>query len=249
LDKLPRHLLDKPSPVFAFNKAIIDATADLVCGFKPNSAFYEARGAAGIEDLNLTCQYILEKYPGIPIILDFKRGDIGNTNNYYAQFAFDYLGADAVTVQPYLGRDAIQPLLDYKDKGIMVLCRTSNEGAGEFQDLLVDGEPLYQVVARHVVGEWNQNGNALLVAGATFPKELAAIRQIAGESPILVPGVGAQQGDVAAMLKAGLNVAGKGLIINASRSILFASDLPEFADIARGKAIELRDEFNKHRGV
>jgi orotidine-5'-phosphate decarboxylase len=247
LEKLPKHLLDDPAPYFAFNKAIIDATADLVCAFKPNSAFYEARGAAGIEELNLTCSYLRENYPDIPIILDFKRGDIGNTNNHYAKFAFEYLGADAITIHPYQGREAVQSLLDRKDKGIIVWCRSSNDGAGEFQDLIADGKPLYAVVAEHVVNEWNANNNALLVAGATFPGELSVIRKIAGEDPLLMPGIGAQRGDIGAAIRAGLNSRGNGLIINASRAVIYADDGQEFAQVARGKATELRDEFNAHR--
>jgi orotidine-5'-phosphate decarboxylase len=247
--KLPAHLGDSDAPYFTFNKAIIDATADLVCAYKPNSAFYEARGAAGIQELQLTCAYIQEKYPDIPIILDFKRGDIGNTNAQYVAFAFDYLGADAVTVQPWQGGEAVQVFLDHKDKGIMVLDRTSNPGADEFQDLLVDGRKLYMQVAQNVRDNWNKNGNCQLVVGATFPQEMAEIRELVGDDMIfLVPGMGAQGGDAGATVKAGLNSAGTGLVINSSRSIIFASGSEDFAEAARQKALGFRDEINKYRG-
>lgn len=242
--KIPTGLASRS--YFEFNKAIIDATADLVCAFKPNSAFYEARGAAGVEELQQTCAYIQEKYPDIPIILDFKRGDIGNTNNHYAAFAFDYLGVDAITIQPYQGREAVQPFLDHKDKGIIILCRTSNEGAGEIQDLEVSGRKLYLQVAENVAKKWNANGNCLLVVGATYPEELTEIRQLVGNDMIfLIPGVGAQGGDIGAMLKAG----GDNLIINSARDIIYASSGEDFAEAARVRATATRDEINKYRGA
>jgi orotidine-5'-phosphate decarboxylase len=230
-----------------FNKAVIDATADLVCAFKPNSAFYEARGAAGIGELKQTCDYIRQHYPAIPIILDFKRGDIGNTNEHYAAFAFDYLGVDAVTVQPYQGQAAVQSFLNRKDKGIIVLCKTSNEGSGEFQDLETDGGKLYLKVAEQVAQSWNVSGNCLLVVGATYPQELADVRKIVGDLTLLVPGVGAQGGDVEATLKAGLNADGRGLIINSARAILYASNGDDFAEAARQAATATRDEINQYR--
>jgi orotidine-5'-phosphate decarboxylase len=233
-----------------FNKAIIDATADLVCAFKPNSAFYEARGAAGIEELKQTCDYIREKHPHIPIILDFKRGDIGNSNVQYAAFAFDYLGADAVTVHPWSGREGMQPFLDHKDKGIIVWCKGSNTGSGEFQNLETNGQKLYLQVAENVAKDWNANGNCLLVVGATYPEELAEVRKVAGDGMVfLVPGLGAQGGDIEATLKAGLNSKGDGLIINSSRAILYASDGDDFAAAARQAAVQARDEINNYRGV
>jgi orotidine-5'-phosphate decarboxylase len=246
--KLPESLGGSETPYFSFNKAIIDATADLVCAFKPNSAFYEARGAGGIEELKQTCMYLQQRYPEIPIILDFKRGDIGNTNNNYADFAFDYLGVDAVTIQPYQGQEAVQSFLDHKDKGIIVLCRTSNSGAGEFQDLEVGGRKLYLTVAENVVNNWNANDNCLLVVGATAPEELAEIRQlVGGDMTFLVPGIGAQGGDVEATVLAGRNSSGTGMIINSSRAILYADGSENFADVARQKAQETRDEINKYR--
>jgi len=249
LDKLPKHLLNDKTPFFTFGKAIIDATADLVCAFKPNSAFYEARGAVGIEELKQTCEYILQNYSNIPIILDYKRGDIDTTNSHYTKFAFDYLGVDAVTVQPYEGRKAFKPFLDRKDKGIIVLCRMSNEGADEFQEMLVDGRKLYLRVAEHVRDEWNTNKNCHLVVGATVPAELAEVRQLIGDEMVfLAPGVGAQGGDLEATLKSGLNSKGRGLIINSSRQILYASGGEDFAQVARQAALGLRDEINKYRG-
>lgn len=246
-DKLPEHLKNSETPLLDFNNAIIDATAGLVCAFKPNSAFYEARGAAGIEELKRTCDYVKERYPEVPVILDFKRGDIGNTNDNYIKFAFDYLGVDAVTIQPYQGRTALQPFLDRKDKGIIVLCKMSNEGSGEFQDLETDGSKLYLQVAGNVAKDWNSNGNCLLVVGATYPEELAEVRSRVGDMTILVPGVGAQGGDIEATLKAGLNSAGRGLIINSSRAILYASGGDDFADAAHAAAAKTRDDINSYR--
>jgi orotidine-5'-phosphate decarboxylase len=246
--KLPPHLANDPEPIFAFNKAVIDATADLVCAYKPNSAFYEGAGADGITQLQKTCQYVLETYPQIPIILDAKRADIGSTNEGYVQYAFDYLQADAITLQPYLGREALEPFLARKDKGLIILCHTTNPGASEIQDLLLGKEKLYQVVARKVRDEWNEHGNCLLVAGAAYPAELADIRAIAGDDMVfLVPGVGAQGADVGQAVKAGLSSRRDGLIINSSRDIIFASNGTDFAQAARQKAIKLRDEINKYR--
>ena len=249
IDKIPAHLQSSDDPFFEFDKAIIDATADLVCAFKPNSAFYEARGANGIQELKDTCDYIREKYPAIPIILDFKRGDIGNSNDHYTKFAFDYLQVDAVTVQPYQGHIAFKPFLDHKEKGIIVLSRMSNEGAGEFQDMLVDDRKLYVHVAEKVRDEWNFNKNCLLVVGATVPNELAEIRELVGDEMVfLVPGVGAQGGDTEATLEAGLNSKQRGLIINSSRAIIYAPDGEDFAESARSQALATREEINKYRG-
>lgn len=247
--KLPKVIQSGTKPVLAFNKAIIDATADLVCAYKLNSAFYEAQGAEGIEQLKLTADYIRENYPHIPIILDAKRADIGNTNDGYAEFVFEYLGMDAVTLHPYLGGEALQPFLDFKDKGMIILCRTSNPGAGEFQDLSLSGQPLYQHVAKQVADEWNSNNNCLLVVGATYPEEMKIIRDIVGPDMVfLVPGIGAQGGDLAAVMKNGLGADNRRLIINSSRGIIFASDGDGFAQAARQAAIKLRDEINKYRG-
>lgn len=231
-----------------FNKAIIDATHDVVACYKPNSAFYEALGAEGIKNLKNTCDYIHEKHPEIPIILDAKRADIGNTNNGYVQFAYDYLGVDAITVQPYLGGEAIQPFLDQADKGVIVLCRTSNEGSAEFQNLKVDGRPLYQQVAIRVAKDWNKNNNCMLVVGATYPEEMQRIRSIVGDDMwFLVPGVGAQGGDVEQTVLSAKNSTGTGMVISSSRGIIFASSKEDFAEVAREKAIELREEINRYR--
>lgn len=243
MDKLPPGV-----DQFTFNKAIIDATADLVCAFKPNSAFYEALGAEGAGYLESTCRYIKQNYPAIPIILDSKRGDIGNTNKAYARAAFDVLQADAVTLHPYFGKDSLTPFLEYKDKGMIILCKSSNPGGGELQDLPVEDMKLYEYVARQVVDSWDEYGNCLLMVGATYPTELAAIRAIAGPMPVLVPGIGAQQGNMQAMLEAGLTPDGVGLIISSSRDVLFASSGPDFAEAARQKALDARDGINQYRG-
>lgn len=241
--KLPDVVKNDEHPLFAFNKAIIDATYDLVCSYKPNSAFYEARGAGGIEELKMTCDYINKTYPEIPIILDAKRGDIGSSNEAYVAYAFDYLGASAITLHPYLGRDALQPFLDRKDKGCIILCKTSNPGAGEFQDVGL----LYQLVARNVVNTWNSNDNCMLVVGATYPEELAAVRRIVGEMTLLVPGIGSQGGDIEKTVKAGVNSKGAGMIINASRSVIFADTGTNFAQHARKEAVQLRQAINAFR--
>lgn len=209
--------------IFDFNKKIIDQTADLVCAYKPNSAFYEAHGLEGFRALEKTTRYLRENYPDIFLLLDAKRADIGSTNEGYVKAIFDELKFDAVTVHPYLGKEALQPFLERVDKGIFVLVRTSNPGAGEFQDLKIAGKPLYQIVAQHVK-EWNTSGNLGVVVGATYPKELKMVRDIVGDIPILIPGVGVQGGDVAATAKAGKDSRGWGMIISSSRGIIFAKD-------------------------
>lgn len=232
-----------------FNCEIVDATHDLVCAYKPNAAFYEAQGESGLRALIRTVQYIHERYPGIPVILDAKRGDIGSTNQGYAQAAFDVIGADAVTVHPYLGKEVLAPLLARREKGIIVLAKTSNTSSGEFQDLPVgaEQEPLYQVVARRVAEDWNDNGNCALVVGATYPDELRKVRALVGDLPILVPGIGTQGGEVAATVRAGVDSRGWGMIINSARGIIFASSEHDFAEAARESAQRLRDEINASR--
>lgn len=248
--KLPPHLVNKPNAIFEFNKSIIDATADLVCAYKPNSAFYEAQGSEGLDQLKQTVDYIHEKYPIIPIILDAKRADIGSTNIGYVDHIFGYLGMDAVTLHPYLGREALEPFLSLEDKGLIILCRTSNPGAGEFQDMEIVGKPLYEHVAEKVKDEWNNKKNCLLVVGATYPEEMKRIRALVGPDMVfLVPGVGAQGGDVRSVLENGLGANQRGLIINSSRGVIFASSGEDFAETARREAIALRDEINKHRGI
>ena len=235
--------------MFAFNRAIIDATHDLVCAYKPNAAFYEAQGDAGLRALTRTVQYIKEAYPSITVILDAKRADIGSTNLGYVQAAFDQIGVDAITVHPYLGKEALAPFLARADKGIIVLAKTSNPGAGEFQDLPVGPaqEPLYQIVARHVAEQWNANGNCGIVIGATYPQDLRKAREIVGDMPILIPGIGTQGGAVAATVAAGKDSKGQGMIINAARSIIFASRGSDFAQAARAATERLRDEINRYR--
>ena len=227
--------LPKGQTQLSFNQAIVKATHDLVAAYKPNSAFYEAEGAKGWETLKKTIAFIHEVAPKTRVILDAKRADIGNTSLSYARSAFEDLGADAITLNPYLGGEALQPFLDYKEKGCFILCRTSNVGAQEFQDLQVDGEPLYLRVARQVANHWNKNKNCGLVVGAIVPEELKKIRQVAGDLPFLVPGVGAQGGDV----KTVLENAGKNCLINISRSVLFASKGPDFQDAARKELLKL----------
>lgn len=248
IEKIAEHIRKGEHPQSTFNKAIIDETADLVCAYKPNTAFYEARGKAGIEALKMTCDYIREEYPDIPIILDAKRGDIGSTNEGYVKFAYDYLGADGITLHPYLGKEALKPFLDRKDKSVFIICRTSNPGAREFQDLSVDGKPLYQIVAEKVVKEWNYNGNCGLVVGATYPTELEIVRRIAGDGfPLLIPGIGAQGADLEKTVRAGVDVNGLNAVINSSRSIIFAGSGTEFAQKAAVEAEKLKNEINKYR--
>jgi orotidine-5'-phosphate decarboxylase len=229
--------------IVGFNRAIIDTTRDLVCAYKPNVAFYEARGDEGWKALRETIQYIHEATPEIPVILDAKRGDMGNTNLGYVQSVFEFLKADAVTVHPYLGREGLAPFLDQKDKGIFVLCRTSNEGAKEFQDLKIDNEPLYKIVARHVVESWNGNNNCGLVVGATYPEELREVREIAKQMPILLPGIGTQNGDLQKSISNGKDSGNTGLIVSASRAVIFASTDKDFAVAARNKVHELNKEI------
>jgi len=244
-DRIPEHLRDKELPVFEFNKAIVDATADLVCAFKPQIAYYAASGSE--RELVMTIEYIHEKYPDIAVILDAKRGDIGSTASKYAIEVFDRYKADAVTINPYMGGDTLKPFLERKDKGVVILCRTSNPGARDIQDLVVDGKKLYRIVAEKAANEWNYNGNLLLVVGATYPLELKEIRSIVGDIPLLVPGIGAQGGDVEQSVTSGRDSRGTGMIINSSRGIIYADNGPGFAEAARRAAMELRDEVNKYR--
>ncbi len=239
-EKLSPEFKTQENPQFEFNKKIIDETHDLVCVYKPNSAFYEARGAQGITDLKMTCEYIAQQYPEIPVLLDFKRADIGNTNNGYVAFAYEYLRVDAVTLHPYLGSEAIKPFLDQTDKGNFILCRTSNLGGGELQDLEINSEALYKHIARLATENWNGNNNVGLVVGATYPDQLKSIRAIAPDMVFLIPGIGAQGGDLENTLKNGLRNDKKGLIVSSSRGIIF-SESP------RAEAQKLRDEINSYR--
>jgi orotidine-5'-phosphate decarboxylase len=238
--RLPDRFRSSATPQYDFNRWIIDQTHDFTAAYKPNIAFYEARGDAGWHDLKLTVDYLRENYSDILTICDAKRADIGSTNTGYAEGIFDWLGFDAVTLNPYLGREALQPFLDRANKGCIILCRTSNSGAGELQDLIVDGLPLWSVVAQRVCAEWNTHGNCMLVAGATYPDEMRHIRQLVGDMTLLVPGIGAQGGDIEATLHAGLNARRRGLILNSARGIIFADEPAAEARI-------LRDAINVYR--
>lgn len=244
-ERFPASVGQSPDNIFEFNKAIIDATHDLVCAYKPQFAHFAAVGAE--EQLKQTVRYIKGAYPDIPVILDSKRGDIGSTAGMYAKEAFIHYQADAVTVNPYMGIDTVAPFTEYDDKGVILLCRTSNPGAAELQNLDVGDHTLYQHVAMLAAEDWNDHGNVLLVVGATAPEEMASIRKITGDMPFLVPGIGAQGGDIEAVLNAGKTADGAGLIINSSRGILYASGDADFADAARAETQILRDTINRYR--
>lgn len=233
--------------IIRFNQAIVESTKDLVCAYKLNAAFYEAHQFQGLHALYCTINTIQRITPTVPVILDAKRGDIGHTNEGYVTAVFESIKADAITVHPYLGAESLKPFLDQKDKGIFILCRTSNPGAGEFQDLSVDGKPLYQHVARHVAKTWNTHENCGLVVGATYPDELREVRELVGDMPILIPGIGAQGGDVEKAVSAGKDSRGYGMIINSSRKILYASDGSDFADAARRETEKLRTLINRYQ--
>jgi orotidine-5'-phosphate decarboxylase len=245
IERFPRHLAGQGSPIFLFNKAIIDATADLVCAYKPQFAHYAAYEAE--DQLDRTIEYIHRSHPDVPVILDSKRGDVGNTAERYAIEAFERYGADAVTVNPYLGGDSLEPYLRRADKGVIILCRTSNPGARDLQDLRVGERALYQVVAQLAAQRWNSRGNCLLVVGATYPEELAQVRALVGDMPLLVPGVGAQGADVAQAVRSGQSADGTGLIISSSRGILYAAQGENFASAARSATTKLRGEINASR--
>ncbi len=241
IDALPERYRDEEMPQFAWNRAVIDATHPYVAAYKPNMAFYEERGVEGLNELYRTIEYIREQHPDIFTICDAKRADIGHTNAAYATAIFDRMGFDAVTLHPYLGREALAPFIERANKVSILLCRTSNPGAGELQDLVIEGRPLWHIVAEKVSKEWNVHDNLMLVVGATYPGELREIRQSTGDMTFLVPGIGAQGGDVQAAVEAGANSRGRGLIISSSRAIMAAAD-PGEATRA------LRDEINRYRG-
>ena len=245
IERFPPRIRAEASPIFQFNRAVIDATADLVCAYKPQFAHYAAYEAE--DQLERTIEYIHRVHPGVPVILDAKRGDIGHTAERYAIEAFERYGADAVTVNPYLGGDSLEPFLRHTERGVLILCRTSNPGAGDLQDLRVEGRPLYQVVAELAARRWNVHGNCLLVIGATYPRELAEVRALVGDMPLLVPGVGAQGGDVEQVVASGCTRSGTGLIVSSSRAILYASAADDFAQAARAATASLRDQINASR--
>lgn len=241
---LPESVRAHPDPVYAFCAAIIEATADLVCAYKPNIAFFEALGTSGID----TLRRLLREHHAAPMILDAKRGDIGSTATAYAQAAFEYLGADAITLNPYLGGDALEPFLRYTEHGCFLLCKTSNPGSADLQDLtLADGRRLYHAVAERAASDWNRHGNVGLVVGATHAAAIAEVRALAVHLPLLIPGVGVQGGDLEQAVRAAVDASGGRAIINSSRGILYASSGPEFAQAARAEAIRLRDAINRVR--
>ena len=244
-ERFPEIFRGRKDAIFEFNRAIIDATADLVCAYKPQVAHYSACGAE--DQLVSTIEYLQRQYPEVGILLDAKRGDIGSTAERYAREAFDRYRADAVTVNPYMGFDAIAPFVARSDKGVVVLCRTSNPGAQTFQDLIVDGKPLYLRVAEEAVLRWNQHGNILLVVGATYPAALRELRAIVGDVPLLVPGVGVQGATVLDAVENGQDRSGAGLLISTSRAVLYASRGSDFAAVARHTAQALRDQINSAR--
>ncbi len=244
INKLPKQFARENASIFKFNQELIDATAEYACCFKPQIAYYAAAGAE--KELEQTISYIKKRYPSIPVILDAKRGDIGATADKYALEAFVRYQVDALTVNPYMGGDTIEPYLAYKDKGVVVLCRTSNTGSGEFQSLEAEGEPIAWHVAKRAAS-WNSNQQVMLVVGATYSDELGHIRDIVGDMPILVPGVGAQGGDVQQVMMNGLNSEGYGLAVNSSRGIIYASDGADFAPAAATEAKCLRDQINANR--
>ncbi len=245
--RLPDHLRDLPpaEALVAFNRALIDATFDVVAAYKPNLAFYEALGPAGMEAFRQTVAHVPA---GIPVIADAKRGDIDHTTRAYATALFDVYGCDAVTASPYLGRDALAPFLDRADRGTYILCRTSNPGAADIAELDVAGEPLYVRVAERAP-KWTTHGNIGLVVGATAPAQLARVRAVAPGVPILLPGVGAQGGDLEASLAAGLDQAGAGLLVVAARQVMYASSGRQFAEAARTAALELRERIESARAT
>src|ERR1700691_5374747 len=241
--KLPSDLSAEAQPLYAFNRRIVDATSDLAAAYKPQIAFYSAVGAEA--QLAASIRYIRERAPHALVILDAKRSDIGNTAEAYAREAFDRYGADAVTVNPYMGEDSVRPFLARPDRGAILLCRNSNPGAKDFQDLLIDGLPLYRRGAGGAGGHWNQLRNLMLVVGATFPREMADLRQAHPDVPFLVPGIGAQGGDLEATLAAGLDARGAGLLINSSRGIIYAGG--GTAAAIGAAAAELHSAINRQR--
>lgn len=242
LERIPEHLLNSENPIFEFNKAIIDATHDLAVAYKPNTAFYEAYGIKGWQSLEKTVQYINETYPDIFTIADAKRGDIGNTSAMYAKAFFEDLDFDAVTVAPYMGKDSVEPFLQHEDKFAILLALTSNEGAYDFQTKKVDGVDLYKQVLE-TSKTWKNSQNLMYVIGATKAEYLAEVRRIVPESFLLVPGVGAQGGNLGEVCKYGMNK-NVGLLVNSSRGIIYASGGLDFAEKAREEALKMQTQMS-----
>ena len=241
--RFPAELHGRPDAVYTFCKEIVDATAPYVCGFKPQIAYFAALAAE--DQLQALCRYIIEHYPHTPLVLDAKRGDIGSTAEQYAREAFERYGADAVTVNPYMGHDSVAPYLEWKDRGIIVLCRTSNPGGSDLQFLEDQtGTPLYLHVASLVAEKWDRGGQCGLVVGATFPSEIAKVRARVGDMPLLIPGIGAQGGSIPDTVKAGRDNHGKGMMINSSRAILYASNGSDWREAAATAARQTRDAIN-----
>ena len=239
--RIPERFKSADFPQYEFNKWIIDQTHEYAASYKPNMAFYEAYGELGLTALKFTMRYLQDEHPEIVTICDAKRADIGNTNRGYVESIFDHLGFDSITLHPYLGKEALAPFLERSDKACIILCRTSNPGAGEFQDLESNGKPLWQTVAERVSRDWDVDGNCMLVVGATYPDEMRKIREVAPNATFLVPGVGAQGGDVAAVVAAGLDAEGRGLMISSSRDIIFSED-------PAASARRVRDAINAAKG-
>lgn len=243
--RFPAHLRERDDAIFAFCAAIADATAPYACAFKPQIAYFASARAE--DQLESLIAHLRRRHPDIPVVLDAKRGDIGATAEHYAREAFERFGADAVTLSPFMGHDSIAPFAAYANRGLFVLCRTSNPGGDDLQMLHVGGERLYERVARLAAQQWNRSGQLGLVVGATYPAELARVRALAGTLPILVPGIGAQGGDVQASVIAGQTADGTGLLINSSRAILYAGNGEDFAQAAAAAAQRTRDEINRYR--
>lgn len=243
--RFPARLQGDASRIYDFCASIVDATADLAIAFKPQIAYFAAHRAE--DQLEALIAHIHEAHPGLPVVLDAKRGDIGSTAEQYAREAFERYRADAVTVNPYMGFDSIEPYLAHPGKGVIVLCRTSNAGGSDLQFLDCGGRPLYQTVATLAAQKWNASGELALVVGATFPKEIETVRAIVGDMPLLIPGIGAQGGDVEATVRAGRTQAGTGMMINSSRAILYAGKGDDFAQAAATAARETRDTINRYR--
>lgn len=244
LERLPPQLRDSATPYLDFCRGIIDATAEFACAFKPQAAHFAAAGRE--DELAQVIAYVRDRFPHLVVILDAKRGDIGSTAAYYAQEAYQRYGADAVTLSPYLGYESVEPFLAYPDRGVVVLCRTSNADSDWLQNDRNDTVPVYQRVAQRV-REWNSGGQCMLVAGATYPQELAEIRDIVGDMPLLVPGIGAQGGDLQAVMRHGLDATGQGLLISSSRGILYAGTDETYQEAAGAAAQTLRDDINSLR--
>lgn len=244
--RFPADLKGRQDRIFDFCRDIVDASAPYASAFKPQIAYFAAQRAE--DQLEALCAHIRQAHPTIPVVLDAKRGDIGSTAEQYAIEAFERYQADAVTVSPYMGADSVEPYFAFPDRGVFVLCRTSNPGGSDLQFLETDGEPLYLRVASLVADKWNRHGQCGLVVGATFPAELAAVRaRVGADMPLLVPGVGAQGGDVLATVQAGCNAAGTGMLINSSRAILYASQGDDWRDAAKAMALQTRDAINAAR--